>query len=379
MRVTVLTHTPDPEKTVAAAARLCYSNAGALEIMEGLTEEKVSSFIQKLMDMGHMSPVEHVSFTFAIEGVSRTLLAQLTRHRIASYSVQSLRYNNPFKEELKVEDESFESKINNENAAYLKGFLFGGGDVALLDKKVQISELTNNSLEDISAEYLNHYIRGIFDAAGEISKNFSLSFSEKFSPILSRTPFKFHQKGETLFVSEKDALDFSLYIYDGIDYARSYFLREKFTELCKVSPAFFTEIKNRIKDYIEARYYCVLPNEIAKNPDAILTYIDAIDTCKKAYLDMVKMGVDKEDARYILPMGTCTNLVVTMNVRSLYNFFKLRCCERAQSEIRELARMMLAEVKKIAPNLFKKAGAPCEATGYCPEGELSCGRYPVRN
>ncbi|WP_342782621.1 FAD-dependent thymidylate synthase [Thermosediminibacter litoriperuensis] len=123
----------------------------------------------------------------------------------------------------------------------------------------------------------------------------------------------------------------------------------------------------------------MLPEAVAKNPEAVLVYIDALETSKKSYLAMVKMGVDKEDARYVLPMGTRTNLVMTMNVRSLYNFFNLRCCERAQTEIRELARMMLAEVKKIAPNLFKKAGAPCEATGFCPEGDLSCGRYPVRN
>lgn len=60
--------------------------------MEGLTDEKVAKFVKHLASIGHQSPVEHVSFTFAIEGVSRALLAQLTRHRIASYSVQSQRY-----------------------------------------------------------------------------------------------------------------------------------------------------------------------------------------------------------------------------------------------------------------------------------------------
>ena len=91
-RVTLLTYTPQPEKTVAMAAKLCYSPSAIDEIGEGLTEEKTASFVQMLADIGHESPIEHASFTFGIEGVSRSLLAQITRHRIASFSVQSQRY-----------------------------------------------------------------------------------------------------------------------------------------------------------------------------------------------------------------------------------------------------------------------------------------------
>ncbi|MDN5332660.1 MAG: thymidylate synthase [Tepidanaerobacteraceae bacterium] len=380
MRVTILTHTPEPEKTVAAAARLCYSNTGPLEIMESLSEEKVTSFIQKLQKSGHMSPFEHVSFTFAIEGVSRTLLAQLTRHRIASYSVQSLRYNNPFKDELNDDEKDFLAKVKKENRAYLNGFVSAGGDATLFEKESKKPDAGENVPSEVQLENLSHFLRGVFDAAGKIKEEgLLLSFPEKFSRILSGTSFKFEVKDNYLVLSEKDTLDFCLYIYGGIDFAHSLYLKQKFVELCRNSRDFFDKIKKHARDYIKARYYCVLPEEIEKNPEAILAYIDALENCKKTYLAMVKMGVDKEDARYILPMGTCTNLVVTMNARSLYNFFHLRCCERAQSEIRQLARMMLDEVRKIAPNLFKKAGAPCEATGYCPEGAFSCGKYPVRN
>lgn len=91
-KVALIAYTPQPEQTVAAAAKLCYSAADVEHIMDGLTEEKTARFVEMLSEIGHESPIEHASFTFAIEGVSRAFLAQMTRHRIASYSVQSQRY-----------------------------------------------------------------------------------------------------------------------------------------------------------------------------------------------------------------------------------------------------------------------------------------------
>ena len=92
LNVKLIACTPDPERTIAAAAKICYSSSDAETIMEGLTPEKTEGFLYMLTEIGHASPIEHASFTFAIEGVSRSLLAQITRHRIASYSVQSQRY-----------------------------------------------------------------------------------------------------------------------------------------------------------------------------------------------------------------------------------------------------------------------------------------------
>ena len=92
MLVELIAHTNDPERTIAAAAKLCYSDAHIDTLLEGLTPEKTAAFLQKLSDVGHASPIEHASFTFGIEGVSRTFLAQVTRHRIGSFSVQSQRY-----------------------------------------------------------------------------------------------------------------------------------------------------------------------------------------------------------------------------------------------------------------------------------------------
>ena len=89
MNVQLIAYTPFPEKVISAAAKNCYSAATVDTLMDGLTEEKTESFLTMLTEIGHASPIEHASFTFAIEGVSRSLLAQITRHRMASFSVQS--------------------------------------------------------------------------------------------------------------------------------------------------------------------------------------------------------------------------------------------------------------------------------------------------
>lgn len=94
MNVELLQYNPDCEKIIAAAAKLCYSSSEIDGILNGLDREKTEKFIERLMSYGHESPIEHISFTFGIEGVSRSLLAQFTRHRIASYSVKSQRYVN---------------------------------------------------------------------------------------------------------------------------------------------------------------------------------------------------------------------------------------------------------------------------------------------
>lgn len=92
LKVKLMQYTPEPEKTIAAAAKLCYSSSGVEDILNNLTQENAEKFLDMLMSFGHESPIEHVSFTFAVEGISRSLSHQLVRHRIASYSQQSQRY-----------------------------------------------------------------------------------------------------------------------------------------------------------------------------------------------------------------------------------------------------------------------------------------------
>ncbi len=113
IKVTLLAHTPNPEQTVAAAAKLCYSPSGIEDIRDGLTEEKTASFVNMLSSIGHASPMEHASFTFGIEGISRACSHQLVRHRIASYSQQSQRYvdGNSFEYVIPPEIESDEHTL----------------------------------------------------------------------------------------------------------------------------------------------------------------------------------------------------------------------------------------------------------------------------
>lgn len=115
------------------------------------------------------------------------------------------------------------------------------------------------------------------------------------------------------------------------------------------------------------------PARIKNNETAKNIYDDAMKTVAKAYLELKEL-VPAEDARYVLPNAALTNLMVTMNARELLHFFRLRCCTRAQWEIRQMSELMLKEVKKVAPVIFENAGASCEQ-GDCPEGDLSCGKW----
>lgn len=215
--VSLLAHTPEPEKIVAAAARNCYSDAGALSLLEGMDGGETERFLEMLMSLGHESVLEHVTFTFSADGVSRALMAQITRHRIATFSVKSQRYVK-------------------------------------------------------------------------------------------------HMEPEA-----------------------------------------------------------VTPPSVAADSAAAEVFEEAMAAAWHAYRELVRLGVPKEDARFVLPNACTTNIVFTMNARELRHFFRLRCCNRAQWEIRALAIDMLRLVREIAPTLFRNAGPAC-LRGNCPEGKMSCGK-----
>ena len=103
-------------------------------------------------------------------------------------------------------------------------------------------------------------------------------------------------------------------------------------------------------------------------------YEELMCRIRETYENLIRVGIPEEDARYILPNACCTNIVVTMNARELRHFFRLRCCTRAQWEIREMANRMLELCKEVAPVIFADAGASCVASGRCPEGKKSCGK-----
>ena len=240
-KVTLLTHTPMPEQTIAAAAKLCYSAAEIDKIYEGLTPEKTASFVEMLSEIGHESPIEHASFTFGIEGVSRSFLAQVTRHRMASFSVQSQRY---------VKENMFEYVLPPE-----------------IESVPEAREEYIQAMEEDQAHY------------------------DSLTAILKEKHKKtFLAEGRP----EKEA--------------------------------------NRLAE-------------------------------KKAI----------EDARFVLPNACNTKMICTMNARSLMNFFTLRCCNRAQWEIRDVADQMYRLVYAAAPKLFQNSGPSC-VRGECSEGKMSCGK-----
>ncbi len=241
MKVRLLAYTPDPERLIAAAAKNCYSSIDVDGILDGLTEEKTRSFLQMLTEMGHESPIEHASFTFAIEGVSRSLLAQITRHRIASFSVQSQRY---------VRERGFEYVVPPEIEKIPEA----------KEKFIQAMEDDQRTYEELTAALMEGHFKELLDAG----------------------------------VPEK-----------------------------------------------------------------------------KARSQAQKKSI--EDARYVLPNACTTRILMTANARSLQNFFRLRCCNRAQWEIRALAEEMYKLVYAVAPTLFSKCGPSC-VDGACSEGKMSCGQ-----
>lgn len=222
IKVSVISHTDNIDKTIALAARTCYSNDETETIQGDLLDNpnKVYAIIKRCLLSGHLSVLEHGSITFSLEGVSRSLLAQITRHRIASYSVRSQRYC------------------------------------------------------DMSA----------------------------------LTPEK-------------------------------------------------------------------LAKPLSKDQDVINKFLDAYFSALIDYRTLKENGVPLEDARYVLPEATPTTIIITMNIRELRHFFGLRCCSRAQHEIRYVANKMLELAKPLAPCALKWAGPKCVLRGVCTEKE-TCGKYP---
>ena len=127
-------------------------------------------------------------------------------------------------------------------------------------------------------------------------------------------------------------------------------------------------VRHDWKDYF--RYMLPYDYDPVANCPAFKKYLDEVMPEQEARRKAEKLA--NEDARFALPNACETKMVVTMNARSLHNFFRLRCCERAQWEIRALAEEMLRLVYPVAPHLFRTAGPGCLA-GPCPEGRMCCG------
>lgn len=227
LKVLLLNHTQNPEDVIAHAAKLCYSPCSVEQLKDRIEKSNNEKFIAKLLKLGHLSPLEHASFTFGAEGISRACSHQLVRHRIASYSQQSQRYV---------------GKHSGENQKFFDFIIPPSVEAA--DKKEWFIE----KMQEVQKWY--DELVGALGSSGEKSN---------------------------------------------------------------------------------------------------------------------------EDARFLLPNAAETKIIITMNARELLHFFSVRCCNRAQWEIRNLATEMLRLVRKIIPGIFSKSGPNCIA-GPCTEGEMYCGK-----
>lgn len=135
--------------------------------------------------------------------------------------------------------------------------------------------------------------------------------------------------------------------------------------------ASFSQQSQRYVEYDDIEYH--VPHSICNNPGLLSRYKDHMNDVQDLYHQLVDSGIPAEDARYILPNAVNTKVIATFNARSLLNFFKLRTCNRAQSEIRILAAEMLRLVKEVAPSIFSDAGPSCVSEGRCHEGGKGCG------
>lgn len=143
-------------------------------------------------------------------------------------------------------------------------------------------------------------------------------------------------------------------------------------QLVRHRMASYEEVSQRYVDVWDGFHYTI-PGTIAKDKFLLSIYKEQMTNCQQAYRNLLESGVPEEDARYVLPGAWGTDIIVTMNARELRHFFALRCCNRAQWEIRNVADDMLRLARQAEPVLFEDAGPGC-IRGECPEGKRSCGR-----
>lgn len=142
-------------------------------------------------------------------------------------------------------------------------------------------------------------------------------------------------------------------------------------QLVRHRVASFSQQSQRYVSMGTASY--VTPHTVEDDGEASKVFDETMDAIWDAYRRLEELGIPPEDARYLLPNGCTTNITVTMNARELLHFFSLRCCNRAQWEIREMADRMLEICREESLVIFRDAGPPC-IRGPCPEGKKSCGK-----
>ena len=174
---------------------------------------------------------------------------------------------------------------------------------------------------------------------------------------------------EGLVISERELLRHLSFTFavSGISRACSH-------QLVRHRIASYSQQSQRYVRIKELARMAVEPPTISRRQEAQAIFRRQVEAAQEAYENLISLGIPEEDARFILPNATPTNILITMTGSALYHFFGLRCCNRAQAEIRELADRMLILCRRVEPELFRRAGPYCFQKGYCEEGRFSCGR-----
>ncbi len=139
--------------------------------------------------------------------------------------------------------------------------------------------------------------------------------------------------------------------------------------------ASYSQLSQQRVDSSELQF--TIPPEIQKHPVLVKEYEEAVRNCQELYKRIVRSGISRGSARYVLPSSFNTKIMTTMNARSLFNLFAQRECQVEEWEFRELARIMHDKLMRVAPMIFKYAGPPCRTHQVCPEGKKigECGGY----
>ena len=425
MKVTLLGYVGNGNVIMGVAAKTCYSSLGPSEISQKLLTlddlQKNNNLVQKVLDSGHLSIAEHVNFTFAIEGISRSASHQVVRHRHCTFCLDEdtkiYRYSTNGKHDYTIKElyerwntscykgslTQIQLRSANTNNILVPNYIEN-----IIDCGVQPVYNIKTSLGYSLNCTLNHKL---FSKQGEVKlKDLKIGdkvlvnglelykdkewFEQKYcNEHLSTKQIAalIHGKKKTKKVIEDVIIEIN-YVgekqtYD-IEMKAPYhnFVANGFLVHNSQQSQRYVEIKENladIRDLIAAVNICE-ENEIDKR--ALITilkkYFVAVDTdnfldyanCLCAYLNAVENGEKAEDARQFLPNATKTNLVMTCNLRELMHIANLRLCTRAQKEIRTLVRNMCDEVIKIPGYewLDKYLQPKCKINGFCDEHN-SCG------
>jgi len=435
--IEIISHTPDLEKVCTTAVKHTYRKEKPSELIKGVKEKDKDILLGNIMKAKHLSVIEHGYFTMFFTDVSVFFEQFLIEHRLASYTVKSRRYVDYSESGFVIPNYLEDKPILRKKYVDTVKKLFGIYRF-LLDKGVPVEDarfvlpycFKTSVICTMNSRELYHFLdRCLSNEYEEIRKvgrvllskvkriapkiygNLELKTLEREETIVSfeREGRKPKNKVELLYCTEnpdeKIVLS-NLVKSTGMDTES---LKEKVNEVKEriirnvlkskrpreleqanftfrinnVSLSILTHItRHRIHSLIVPDFVIagksnnyVVPESVRRTGILEKKYREAFEISNELHNFLTKKNVPKEALVYNYLSGNLIDIITTMNARELYHFLRLRTCERAQWEVREIANHMLRVVMKVAPLTFRKAGPSCFLLGHCPEGKLTCGKF----